>query len=82
MEYSRIKKIAKAKNVSMAEIAKAMGITYVALNRRLQVARFSTLEEIAAVLDCEVVEMIDVGPGFFHAYDDAGTWLGVMKKTV
>lgn len=77
----RIKEIAKKKGYTLDDIAKKMGIIYNALYQRLNVSpKISTLEEIAKILDCEIVELLPVNPPYFHSYDESGNWKGIGKE--
>lgn len=75
----RIKEVAKQKGFTLDDIAKKIGISYVSLFRRLNAPKLSTLEEIANILNCEVVELIEVNKPFTHSYDPEGNWKGISK---
>lgn len=77
----RIKEVAKSRNMTLDELANKIGITYIGLNKNLKTAKFATLKKIAEVLNCEIVELINVGEDYLHVYDpNSGVWLGVIKK--
>ena len=77
----RIKEVAKSRNMTLDDLAKKLGITYIALNKNLKTAKFSTLKKIAEILECEVIELINVGEDYLHITDpNSGVWLGVIKK--
>lgn len=81
MNATRIKEIAKDKNLSLEDISSKLGISYVALYKKIKTAKFDTLTEIAGVLKCDVHELIDTSETFSHFYDDkTGEWLGIRKK--
>lgn len=77
----RIKEVAKKRNMTLDDVAVKMGITYIALNKNLKTAKFATLKKIAEILNCEVVELLNVGDDYMH-FDDpkTGIWLGIVKK--
>lgn len=78
----RIKEIAKKKGKTLHQIADEMGIIYNALYQRLSVSpKLSTLEEIAKILDCDPMELVEPKATHQHFYDDkTGEWLGIRKK--
>lgn len=78
----RIKEIAKKKGKTLNEIADDMGIIYNALYQRLSASpKMSTLEEIADILDCDPIELIEPKDTHQHFYDNkTGEWLGVRRK--
>lgn len=77
----RIKEVAKSKGFSLDDIAKALGITYSSLFRRIDNPKLSTLEEIAQILNCPIQELLEAPEGYSHFYDDkTGEWLGIRKK--
>lgn len=77
----RIKEVAKSRNMTLDDLATKMGISYIALNKNLKTAKFATLKKIAEILNCEVVELINVGEDYLHVNDpNTGVWLGVIKK--
>lgn len=81
MNASRIKEVAKGKNLSLEDISSKLGISYVALYKKIKTSKFDTLTEIAEVLKCDVHELIDTGSDFSHFYDQqTGEWLGIRKK--
>jgi transcriptional regulator with XRE-family HTH domain len=79
----RIKEVAKAKGEEMKTIAKKLGITYQALNARITGnPSKKVLQEIADVLGCSVIELIEPEKEYTHVYDpDTSEWLGVRKKS-
>lgn len=76
----RIKEIAKKKGISLNEVAQGIGITYTSFFRRIDNPKLSTLKEVSKVLNCEIAELLPLGEGFTHIYNDKGGWLGIMKK--
>ncbi|MFX1617028.1 helix-turn-helix transcriptional regulator [Riemerella anatipestifer] len=77
----RIKEVAKAKGVTLDNIAQKMGITYVGLHGKIKTAKLSTLKEIATILGCDVIELINPNDTHQHFYDDkTDEWLGIRKK--
>jgi len=77
----RIKEVAKRKNIQMQEIVKRLGITKQSLNSKINKGMNTKgLEDIAKILNCELVELIPVGDDFTHFYDEQGRWLGIVRK--
>ena len=77
----RIKEVAKLKGLTLQDLAKQIGIDYTSLYRRLNNSKFDTLKKIAEILNCEVIELINVGDDYLHVYDlNTGIWLGIIKK--
>lgn len=77
----RIKEVAKDKGYTLDDIAKRIGITYVALYGRIKTAKLDTLKEITEILKCNIHELIEAGEGYAHFYDDkTGEYLGIRKK--
>ena len=37
------------------------------------------LQEIADVLECELIELLEVNPPFSHSYSPEGEWKGISK---
>lgn len=79
----RIKEVQQRKNIKNVELAKIIDMT------PQQVANYhsedrmpplSTLEKIASALNCEIAELLPVGEGFYHSYDENGNWQGIRKK--
>lgn len=58
MNDFKIKEIAKAKGLTLEEVAQKIGITYSSLFRRLDNPKFETLKQVAEVLDVDVKELI------------------------
>lgn len=75
----RVKELSKKKGITFQEIAHKMGITYQSFNKRLNACKLDTLEEIANILNCEVVELLEVNPPFSHSYTPQGEWKGISK---
>ncbi|MCW0493309.1 helix-turn-helix domain-containing protein [Riemerella anatipestifer] len=76
-----IKEVAKRKGKTLQEIAKAMNITYNGLYQKLNTPKYSTLQEIATILGCDVIELINPNDTHQHFYDDkTDEWLGIRKK--
>ncbi len=42
--------------------------------------KLENLATIAEILNCEIAELLPVGSGFAHFYDENGEWLGIRKK--
>jgi len=43
--------------------------------------KFSSIQEIANAIGCEIHELIETSEGYAHFYDDkTGEWLGIRKK--
>lgn len=77
----RIKEVVKNKGFLLEGVANKLGISYVALYKRLNTPKLSTLEEIATILNCPVQELLEAPEGYAHFYDDkTGEWLGIRKK--
>lgn len=77
----RIKEVAKSRNMTLDDLATKMGISYIALNKNLKTAKFATLKKIAEILNCEVIELINVSEDYLHIDDPyTGVWLGIIKK--
>ena len=77
----RIKEVAKRKNIQMQDLVKQLGISKQSLNSKINKGMNTKgLEEIAKILNCEVVELIPVGNDFTHFYDEQGRWLGSVRK--
>nr|DAS77037.1 MAG TPA: Cro/C1-type HTH DNA-binding domain protein [Caudoviricetes sp.] len=77
----RIKEVAKRKNIQMQDLVKQLGISKQSLNSKINKGMNTKgLEEIAKILNCEVVELIPVGNDFTHFYDEQGRWLGIVRK--
>ena len=76
-----IKEVAKRKNIQMQDLVKQLGISKQSLNSKINKGMNTKgLEEIAKILNCEVVELIPVGNDFTHFYDEQGRWLGIVRK--
>ena len=55
----RIKEVAKSKGISITDLADRLGVKQVTLSRTINVnPTIETLRKIAAVLDCDVRELI------------------------
>ncbi len=80
MENLRVKEVAKRKGISMLDLAENLGISYVALNRRLHTGKIETIVKIAEILKCEVSELFTTGNEYAHFYDSAGEWQGIRRK--
>ena len=77
----RIKEVAKRKNIQMQDLVKQLGISKQSLNSKINKGMNTKgLEEIAKILNCEVVELIPVGNDFTRFYDEQGRWLGIVRK--
>lgn len=77
----RVKEVAKRKNIGMVELAKMLNKSYNALYNRLDNPTLKSLQEIANVLDCEIIELIECGSDYSHFYDEkTGKYLGVRQK--
>ncbi|MEI2271811.1 helix-turn-helix transcriptional regulator [Sphingobacterium sp. ML3W] len=80
----RIKEVAKHKGYKMKELSEKLNVSQMALSfwqTGKREAGYKTLKSIADVLNCEVIELLPVGDGYSHFYDDkTGEWLGVRKK--
>lgn len=78
----RIKEVAKRKGFTMrklAEISKIDNTTISRYNSGTVEPPLSRLQEIATVLNCEVVELIPVGENFGH-FELNGEWEGIRKR--
>ena len=65
----------------MQDLVKQLGISKQSLNSKINKGMNTKgLEEIAKILNCEVVELIPVGNDFTHFYDEQGRWLGIVRK--
>ena len=79
----RIKEIQKKKSVTNVELSKKAGIgiqqiSYYHSGKRMP--PLTTLEDIAGALNCEMAELLPVGPGYYHSYNSDGVWEGIVKK--
>ena len=82
MNSELIKQVAKAKNITLQEVAEKLGISYLGLYKKIKTAKFETLQDIAGILQCDVHELIEPGSDFAHFYDQTnGQWLGIRKKS-
>ena len=78
---TRVKEVAKMKGLDLKEVAEKLGITYQALNSNLRTPKVAKLLDISKVLNCEIAELMECGPGYAHFYDtDTKEWLGIRKK--
>lgn len=76
----RIKEVAKSKDIDLQTLSKKLGITYQALNARMVGnPSIKVLQEIAEILNCELVELLPVNPPFSHSYSPDGEWKGISK---
>lgn len=81
MKNLRIKDVAKKKGVTLDDIAQKMDITYNGLYQKIKTAKLSTLQGIATILECDVIELITPNDTHQHFYDDkTDEWLGIRKK--
>lgn len=82
MENNRIKEVCKIKGISFIELSQKLGLKqYQTLTSRTKNPTLKSLQEIADVLECEVVELLPVGPEYSHFYDQLNNeWLGIRKK--
>lgn len=80
---TRVKDVADRKGITYGDIAKQMNVS------RQSVTNWTTgqrkmklddLQEIARILKCETAELLPVGEGFDHFYNERGEWLGIRKK--
>lgn len=80
---TRVKDVADRKGITYGDIAKQMNVS------RQSVTNWTTgqrkmklddLQEIAHILKCEIAELLPVGEGFDHFYNERGEWLGIRKK--
>lgn len=78
----RIQDVLKRKGRDIQYVADKLGVTYNAVYLRINGnMRIDKLQEIAAVLETEPAELIELGSEFSHFYDDkTGEWLGIRKK--
>jgi len=77
----RIKTIAKAKGITMKELARLTGRKYQALNCMMNGnPTLSALNNISNALGCNLIELLDPGDDYAHVYSDDGKWFGVQKK--
>lgn len=76
----RVKEIAKSKGMDLQTLSKKLGITYQALNARMVGnPSIKVLQEIADVLQCELIELLQVNPPFSHSYSPEGEWKGISR---
>lgn len=76
----RVKEIAKSKGMGLQTLSKKLGITYQALNARMVGnPSIKVLQEIADVLQCELIELLQVNPPFSHSYSPEGEWKGISR---
>lgn len=76
----RIKQVCKDNGITYIELAKSIGISRQALDKRIKNnPTIESLSEIAKFLNVDVIELIEPGKDFAHFYAD-GEWLGVRKK--
>ncbi|RLJ33872.1 DNA-binding Xre family transcriptional regulator [Chryseobacterium sp. 7] len=81
MEILRIKEVAKLKGYSLEDISSKLGISYVALYKKLKTAKLDTLKEIAEILQCDIHELLEPGSQYAHFYDPkTEEWLGIRKR--
>ncbi len=81
----KLKDIQKRRGVSNKELAEMIGITSQQITNYhsgVKTPPLSTLGKIAIALNCEIAELLPLGEGFTHIYNDKGEWLGIMKKTI
>lgn len=77
----RVKEVAKSKGMELKDVAEKLGISYVALYKRINTPKLNSMNEIAGVLDCDVIELIEPKATHQHFYDNlTGEWLGIRKK--
>ena len=76
------KEVAKRKNIELGKVAEKIGISYPSLFKRMNNnPKFSSIQEIANAIGCEIHELIETSEGYAHFYDDkTGEWLGIRKK--
>lgn len=79
----RLKEIQKKKSITNVELSKRSGvgvqqISYYHSGDRMPPLK--TLENLASALDCEMVELLPVGLGYYHSYNSDGEWEGIRKK--
>ena len=79
---TRVKEIADKKDVKFVEIAKKLNISSQSVTNWTTGQRqmkLDDLEKIAFALNCEVAELLPVGPGLAHFYDQDGVWHGIRR---
>lgn len=79
----RIKEVQKKKGISNIELARLTKIGSQQITNYhtgFRAAPLTSLQKIASALDCEVAELLSVGPGFAHFYDENGIWQGIRRK--
>ena len=78
----RIKEVANRNNTSLSELAKKINIDKTTLSRYntgTVIPPLNKLQLIADFFKCEVSELLPVGPGFAHFYDQNGAWQGIRR---
>lgn len=75
----RLKTILKKKGVTMAELAKCIGIERESLYSRVRDPKESTIKQVAKCLGVDPIELLEPGKDYAHFYHE-GVWLGVRKK--
>lgn len=79
----RLKEIQKKKNITNIELSKKAGVGIQQISYYHSGDRtppLKTLETIASALNCEMVELLPLGPEFYHSYNSDGVWEGIRKK--
>ena len=79
----RIKPVLKNKGKKVKWLAETIGIEQPALssiiNNKVSTS-FKTIKAIADALETEVHELMVLGTGFQHAYNENSQWIGVSIK--
>ncbi|UFK27422.1 lambda repressor-like DNA-binding domain protein [Elizabethkingia phage TCUEAP2] len=77
----QIKEVAKEKGVKMQVIADGLGITRQTLFKQITGnPTIETLEKIATVLNCSIIEFFDTSNHYKKIYDHSGGCIGLIKK--
>jgi len=77
----RIKEVAKLYNINLQQISKKLGITYSALHARMKGNMgLSSLENIANIIGCPVIELLPSEKDYQHIYNDKKEYIGCIKR--
>ena len=77
----RIKEVCRIKKTPVGVLAKKLGISRTALANQMNGnPTIGSIQRIANILDCKVVELLEAETGFAHVYDENGNYKGLLKS--
>jgi len=77
----RFKEVAKAKGLTIQDMCKRMGVSYINFNQKInRTPNIDFVQQIADALGVSVFEIIAEDQYSSHWYDANGNWKGVLKN--